>query len=76
VLTIEVAVLLPEEVAAVPAVAENGAELVGARLKEFGDIGRECLNALSVVGPAWHEEISSDFLAVEVEVRDAESGPV
>ena len=76
VLTIEVAVLLPEEVAAIPAVAENGGELVGAGLKEFGDIGREDLNALSVVRPAWHEEILSDFLAVKMKFSDAQCGPV
>ena len=72
----EVAVFLPEQVAGVPAVAENGAEPVGAGLKKFGGIGREDLNALPVVRPSWHEEIPSDFLAVEVKFSDAQRGPV
>ena len=76
VLAIEVAVFLPEEVAAVPAVAENGAKLVGAGLKEFGDIGGKDLNALSVVRPAWHEEVATDFLTVKVKFGDAQRGPV
>lgn len=75
-LAIEVAIFLPEKIAAVPAVAEDGTEPVGAGLKEFSDIGREDLNALPVVGPAGHKEVSSDFLAVEVELRDAEGGPM
>jgi len=76
VLAIEVAIFLPEQVAAVPAVAEDGAELVRAGLKKFGDIGREDLNALSVVRPAWHEEIPSDSLAVKVKFSHAQCGPV
>ena len=76
VLAIEVAIFLPEKIAAVPAVAEDGAKLVVAGMKEFGDIGREDLNALSVVRPAGHEEISSDFLAVKVKFGDAQCGPV
>ena len=70
-LAIEVAVFLPEQVATVPTVAENGAELVGAGAEEFGDIDREGLDSATIVGPARHEVIPSDFLAVEVEVRDA-----
>ena len=76
VLAIEVAIFLPEEVAAVPAVAQDGAKLVGAGLKEFGDIGGKDLNALPVVRPAGHEEISSDFLAVKVKFGEAQCGPV
>lgn len=75
-LAIEVAVFLPEQVAAVPAVAEDGAEPVGAGLQEFGDIGREDLNALPVVRPAGHKEIASDFLVVKVKFGDAQCGPV
>ena len=75
-LAIEVAIFLPEKIAAVPAVAEDGAKLVVAGMKEFGDIGREDLNALSVVRPAGHEEISSDFLAVKVKFSEAQCGPV
>ena len=75
-LAIEVAIFLPEKVTTVPAVAENGAESVGAGLEEFGDIGREDLNALSVVRPAWHEEVATDFLTVKVKFSDAQCGPV
>ena len=76
VLAIEVAIFLPEKIAAVPAVAEDGAKLVGAGLKEFGDIGGKDLNALPVVRPSWHEEVATDFLAVKVKFSDAQRCPV
>ena len=75
-LAIEVAVFLPEQVASVPAVAEDGTKLVVAGVEEFGDIGGEGLDALPVVRPSWHEEVLADFLAVEMEVGYAQRGPV
>ncbi len=75
-LAIEVAVFLPEQIATVPTVAEDGAEPVGTGAEEFGDIDGEGLDSATIVGPTRHEKIPSDFLAVEVEVRDAESGPM
>jgi len=76
VLAIEVAVFLPEQIATAPTVAENGAELVGAGAEEFGDIDGEGLDSATIVGPAGHEKIPSDFLAVKVKFSDAQRGPV
>ena len=75
-LAIEVAIFLPEKIAAVPAVAENGAEPVWAGAEEFGHIDGEGLDSATIVRPSWHEEVSSDFLAVKVKFSDAQRGPV
>ena len=75
-LSVKVSLPLAVQVTAVPAVAQDGSDPVGAGLKEFGDIGREDLNALPVVRPAGHEEIATDFLTVEVKFSNAEGSPV
>jgi hypothetical protein len=68
--------LTPADVAAIPAVAEEGAGGVGARAEEDRDIVGLVLHALLVLGPAGGEDIVADAVAVEMKLIEAEGGGV
>ncbi len=70
-----VAVILsgePADMAAVPAVAEDGAGGVGPRAHQAGHVVSLILHPLGVVGPAGGEDVVADAPAVEVEFIEAE----